>query len=117
MLYYLYMGENEAYIGGEWGKSEEENEPKPLFRLGQIVGTPGALDALKEAEHEPVELLVRHVTGDWGDLDDEDKKENDLSVMEGFRILSAYELETGVKVWVITEWDRSVPTILLPEEY
>jgi hypothetical protein len=72
---------------------------------------------LIEAEQNPVELLARHVTGDWGDLDDEDKKENELSVKEGFRILSAYHLETGAKVWVITEWDRSVTTLLLPDEY
>ena len=65
----------------------------------------------------PFELLHRHVTGDWGDLEDEDKKENELSVKEGFRILSAYSLETDVKVWIITEWDRSVTTILLPGEY
>ena len=108
------MGENESYRGVEWRKSKEENEPKPLFVLGQIVGTPSALDALIEAEQNPFELLHRHVTGD---LDDEDKKENDLSVKEGFRILSAYELETAVKVWLITEWDRSVTTILLPDEY
>ena len=75
------------------------------------------MDALKEADQEPVELLIRHVTGDWGNLDDEDKKENELSVKEGFRILSAYKLGTGVKVWVITEWDRSFTTILLPDEY
>ena len=117
MLYYLYMGENETYIGGEWGRSEEENEPKSLFALGEIVGTPGALDALIEAKQNPAELLVRHVTGDWGDLEDEDKKENELSVKERFRILSAYNLDSGAKVWVITEWDRSVTTILLPEEY
>lgn len=89
----------------------------PTGEVGQIVGTPGALDALIKAEKEPVGLLLRHVTGDWGDLDDEDKKENESSVKEGFRILSAYNLETGLKVWVITEWDRSVTTILLPEEY
>ena len=63
------------------------------------------------------ELIISHVNGDWGDLEDEDKKENELSVKEGFRILSAYHLDTGAKVWVITEWDRSVTTILLPEEY
>lgn len=117
MLYYLYMGENESKLVGEWGKSEEENVTKPLFGLGQIVGTPGSLQALIEAKQDPVDLLLRHVTGDWGDLDDEDKKENELSVKEEFRILSSYALETGVKVWVITEWDRSVTTILLPEEY
>ena len=85
--------------------------------LGQIVGTPGAVNALNESEQNPFELLHRHVPGDRGDLEDEDKKENELSVKEGFRILSAYKLETDVKVWVITEWDRSVTTILLPEEY
>jgi hypothetical protein len=64
-----------------------------------------------------VKYLYRHDADDWGDLDDEDKKENDLSVKEGFRLLSAYHLETGAKVWVIMEWDRSVTTILLPEDY
>ncbi len=76
------MGENKSYFREDEGYFDEENDPKPLFGLGQIVGTPGALDALIEAEQEPVELLRRHVTGDWGDLDDEDKKENELSVRE-----------------------------------
>ena len=75
------------------------------------------MNALIEYEQKPFELLHRHVTGDWGDLEDEDKKENELSVKEGFWILSAYSLETDVKVWIITEWDRSVTTILLPGEY
>ena len=82
-----------------------------------MVGTPGALEALGEAEQDPVELLARHVTGDWGDVHESDKKENDLSVIRGSRLLSAYTLETGVKVWVITEYDRSVTTVLLPSEY
>ncbi len=99
------------------GEREQENKPKPLLGLGQIVGTPGALDALIEAEQHPAELLLRHETGDWGQLDDEDKHENDLSVEKGFRIVSAYKLNTGIKVWVITEWDRSATTILLPDEY
>ena len=72
---------------------------------------------MEKAEQNPFELLLRHVIGDWGDLDDEDKKENELSVKDGFRILSAYKLETGVKVWVITEADRSTTTFLLPSEY
>jgi hypothetical protein len=62
-------------------------------------------------------LTVVSLWGQIRDLEDEDKKENELSVKEGFRIFSAYELETGVKVWLITEWDRSVTTILLPNEY
>lgn len=110
------MGEREPL------RLEGKNDPsgenlKPLFQLGQIVGTPGAVQALLEAEQDPLGLLIRHVTGDWGDLDDEDKEENDLSVEKGFRILSAYKLETGVKIWIITESDRSATTLLLPEDY
>jgi hypothetical protein len=112
------MGEQGSYIPGERGQVDnKDSNPKPLFDLGQLVGTPGALQGLQEAEQHPFELLARHVTGDWGDLDDEDKRENELSIERGFRILSAYRLNTGVKVWVITEWDRSVTTILLPDEY
>ena len=103
----------------EMGKSSdnETEEPKALFSLGQIVGTPGALRALEEAGQHPLTLLARHVTGDWGELDEEDQAENDLSVEQGFRIVSAYTLETGTRVWIITEWDRSVTTLLLPSEY
>ena len=95
----------------------EQPAPRPLFDLGQLVGTPGAIHALREAGQNPSALITRHVTGDWGDLCEEDEAENQLSVEQGFRILSAYELETGTKVWVITEADRSATTILLPSEY
>ena len=111
------MGEQYLNASREWRWIYEGNDPKPLFELGQIVGTPGALQVLQEAEQEPFELLLRHVIGDWGDMSDEDKEENELSVEKGFRIFSAYKLKTGVKVWVITEWDRSATTILLPDEY
>ncbi len=87
------------------------------FPLGRLVATPGALSALAEAEEEPLVYLSRHVSGDWGELCDEDKEENELSLREGFRILSAYQLRTGVKIWIITEADRSATTILLPSEY
>jgi hypothetical protein len=90
----------------------------PLFPLGHMVSTPGALEALTQEGSNGLELLSRHVSGDWGDLCDDDKHENELSVKEGFRILSAYRLpRTGVKLWIITEADRSVTTFLLPEEY
>jgi hypothetical protein len=85
--------------------------------IGRMVATPGALKALAEAEQTPLEFLIRHMNGDWGEVCPEDWAENDLSVHEGFRILSAYTLKTGVKIWIITEADRSVTTILLPEEY
>jgi hypothetical protein len=91
---------------------------KPLFNLGQIVATPGALSALGEDGTTSEFLLQRHVSGDWGELSQDDRQENDLSVKEGLRILSAYKLpQTGVKLWVITEADRSVTTLLLPDEY
>ena len=98
-------------------RDDSGRAPKPLFDLGQVVATPGALQALGEARQGPVEFLARHVTGDWGVVCEEDKAENELSVREGFRILSAYRLRTGVKVWVITEADRSATTLLLPSEY
>ena len=90
---------------------------KAKFLLGQLVATPGALKALEEAGQDPLEFLRRHQQGDWGDLGEEDKKENEFSVLNNFRILSAYTLTTSVKIWIITEADRSATTILLPEEY
>jgi hypothetical protein len=89
----------------------------PLFTLGQVVATPGALDALQTAKVDPRQLLKRHVAGDWGDLSDEDKKENDFSIGRELRIFSAYNLSDQTKVWVITEADRSATTLLLPSEY
>ncbi len=89
----------------------------PRFPLGQVLATPGALSALAEANQGPEEFLRRHVAGDWGDLSEEDKQENEFSVDRPLRILSAYTLSTGVKVWVITEADHSATTILLPSEY
>ena len=93
------------------------NNPQVRFPLGQVVVTPGALHALEEAGQSPVDFLRRHVTGDWGELGDEDREENELSVVQGFRILSSYTLSTGEKLWIITEADRSATTLLLPEEY
>ena len=88
-----------------------------LFELGRIVATPGALQALEAAEQQPAEFLDRHVKGDWGDLGTEDKQENEFSIQNGFRILSAYTTRAGDTIWIITEADRSATTILLPEEY
>ena len=87
------------------------------FDLGRIVATPGALKALERAGETPLTFLRRHVAGDWGNLDEHDRTENELSVREGFRLLSAYELSDGTKIWIITEADRSSTTILLPSEY
>lgn len=88
-----------------------------LFALGSITATPGTIEAFSQAETNGFEYLARHAQSDWGELTDEDQQENELSVREGFRILSAYKLKTGVKIWIITEADRSMTTILLPQEY
>ena len=80
--------------------------------LGKVVATPGALDALQEAGQGALEFIRRHVIGDWGALSEEDKQENELSVREGFRILSSDTLKSGVKIWLIAAAERSVTTIL-----
>jgi len=90
---------------------------QPKFDLGQLVATPGALAALEKTGQNAMEFLSRHVRGDWGELPDEDKTENRLSLEKGFRLLSSYRTAANDKLWVITEADRSVTTILLPEEY
>ena len=90
---------------------------QPAFELGQIVATPRALASLKKAGQQAGELLSRHINRDWGDLDEEDRKENEYSLEHGFRLLSAYKTNAGDRLWIITEADRSVTTLLLPEEY
>mgnify|MGYP003131445783 FL=1 len=87
-----------------------------LFELGQIVATPGALETMDRLGIHPQNLLFRHSLGDWGDLDEEDSQLNDEAIATGQRILSSYKIQ-GEKVWVITEWNRSATTILLPSEY
>ncbi len=88
-----------------------------MFPLGKLVATPGALDALKENGVNALEFLRRHQRGDWGDLCAEDTAANERAVREGMRLLSAYHLADRRKIWVITEADRSVTTLLLPSEY
>jgi len=88
-----------------------------LFPLGQIVATPGALAALERAKQPATCFLDRHATGDWGALDPTDIAENEYSMAHGFRLLSSYQTGAGEKLWIITEADRSVTTLLLPEEY
>lgn len=98
-------------------KLETLNEAVILFPLGQVFLTIGAREALQESNQLPNEFLARHQTGDWGELCEDDKKENEFSVKEGFRILSGYKTEREIKIYVITEADRSSTAILLPAEY
>lgn len=98
----------------------------PRLELGQLCATPGAQEVLQRYQVNPLLLLGRHLAGDYGDLSTEDARANDEALKVGARLLSAYQLplpgsDSGalppVKVWIITEADRSVTTILLPEEY
>ncbi|UVH61221.1 type I restriction endonuclease subunit M [Variovorax paradoxus] len=109
----------------------------PRFALGRVVATPGALALLHVTNSNPFALLARHITGDWGEIDPEDVVTNEDALEHGLRVLSVYRLplqaadEKGAapvppsrdagdhdnRIWLITEADRSVTTLLLPEEY
>lgn len=89
----------------------------PLFPSGHIVATPGALALLEQANQSPLEFLSRHLRGDWGDLCQDDKTENELGLKYGFRLMSSYQVTDTEKLWIITEADRSVTTLLLSAEY
>jgi hypothetical protein len=87
------------------------------FELGQMAATPGALETMERGLHIPPEFLLRHKRGDWGELDEFDRQANEDALRFGSRLLSAYSTRTGERLWVITEADRSVTTILRPDEY
>jgi Protein of unknown function (DUF2958) len=89
----------------------------PKFPLGQLVATPGAIEAFEHNGQSPITFVRRHSKGDWGELDAHDVVENEFALEHGVRLLSAYTLKDGTRIWIITEADRSVTTILLPEEY
>ncbi len=89
--------------------------PTAKFRLGRIVSTPNALEHLTQADI--LSGIQRHQAGDWGDVNEHDRKENELSLKEGFRLWSVYHAANGMKFWLITEADRSFTTVLLPEDY
>lgn len=95
---------------------------KPKFSLGQVLATPGAVEALEKSSQTPAEFLMRHVAGDWGEVCADDKALNDESLIDGSRIMSAYRTSKGEKIWIITEATdehahRCCTTILLPSEY
>jgi hypothetical protein len=93
------------------------------FRLGRIVATPGALTALGNSGQDPAHFIALHAWGAWGEIDRDDREANDQAIAnEGdpdkqARVLSAYDTTVGTRIWIITERDRSVTTILLPDEY
>jgi len=91
------------------------NLPAAKFALGQIVATPNALAQL--SQDEILISIARHQTGDWGEVDEHDRQQNEESLQQGLRLLSVYHAANGTKFYIITESDRSVTTVLLPEEY
>lgn len=88
---------------------------KNTITLGQILITRNAMGVVSPSE--AIDALMRHMSGDWGDVCEEDRSSNEYAVANGLRVFSVYHTETGAKFWVITEWDRSATTILLPEDY
>jgi hypothetical protein len=94
---------------------DRQREPTARFPLGRMVATPNALSKL--SNEDILRALQRHQAGDWGDVDEHDRQENELSLKEGFRLFSVYHSAQRVKFWIITESDRSSTTLLLPEDY
>ena len=90
---------------------------QPRFPTGQLVVTAGVDELIQHGRLNPSAYLSRHLSGDWGDLCDEDRHLNDAALNSGDRLLSSYQVASDLKLWIITEWDRSVTTLLLPEEY
>jgi hypothetical protein len=91
------------------------------FEPGTVVATPAALKAIREAGQSAHELLARHLSGDWGDVCADDSTSNDEALIDGSRLLSAYTLRCGVRIWIITEAEgddgrRAATTLLLPNE-
>jgi hypothetical protein len=92
------------------------------FSLGQVVATPGALEAIAAAGQKPAFFLDKHASGDWGEVCDSDKRLNDEALVNGERLLSAYRTLKGVRIWIITEatddnGQRAATSIILPSEY
>ena len=102
-------------------KSINQNNGSPKFTSGDIVATRSVIEAIEDSGQSPAEFLRRHLSGDWGIVDEDDKAANDDSLIDGSRILSAYKTIKGVKLWIITEAEdddgnRASTTILLPSE-
>ena len=90
----------------------------PRFPLGQVVMTAGVHELVRQGRLNPSQYLRRHLSRDWGNLCDDDWRQNDAALKSGEdRLFSSYEVTPDLKLWIITEWDRSVTTLLLPSEY
>lgn len=87
------------------------------FSPGSVYITPGAMERFTASGDHPLAFLIRHLAGDWGEVNAEDWQANEQSLRSNLRLLSVYTMSNGTKFWVITEADRSATTFLLPEEY
>jgi hypothetical protein len=94
-----------------------KREGVPLFPLGRVVATPAALELMAQSDVDAFDLLKRHQRGDWGTLSEEDARENGRSILLGYRVLSSYPIAGEKRIWIITEADRSITTLLLPSDY
>ncbi|MDR3213291.1 MAG: hypothetical protein LBT71_05150 [Azoarcus sp.] len=91
---------------------------KPRFKPGQVVMTSGIAERVQQGLLNPLSYLARHLGGDWGDLCEDDRRQNNAALKSGKdRLFSSYPVTPDLKLWIITEWDRSVTTLLLPDEY
>jgi hypothetical protein len=112
------MTDDDVFTAEDFEKAKRERIEKgirPLFELGRIVATPGALATIDP--DDMMRAIGRHVRGDWGDVDRHDWQTNEAGLEDGTRLVSVYRSQTGDKFWIITEGDRSVTTLLLPNEY
>jgi hypothetical protein len=92
--------------------------PQPArFQAGQLLMTAGIKDLVVKEKLNLIPYVVRHLNGDWGDIPAEDARANQAALRDGDRLLSAYQVTSEARVWIITESDRSATTVLLPEEY
>ena len=89
----------------------------PRFKLGRLIMTAGVDALIREGRLNPLPYLRRHLRADWGELSGEDRHQNDAALESGERLLSSYQVAPDLTLWIITEWDRSVTTLLLPSEY
>lgn len=92
---------------------------EPLFEMGHTVATAGAMALLEERDQQHLlqSVIHRHIYGDWGDVCDEDWRANEQALQDGERLVSIYQVDSDLTLWVITEADRSQTTVMLPEEY
>ena len=97
--------------------SHDKAASTPLFALGQVLATPGALELLETHQLTALPFVLRHVSGDWGDICAEGRQSNAEALQYGYRLMSVYVISKAERLWIITEADRSSTTLLLPEEY